>query len=82
MFSILKENIRHRNQGRTNRSQNSQGISNTQVFIKRQRHLDHPSRSYVSDHRDGSEGTCGVRLVTINDVLVAGDEDADDSVAE
>lgn len=42
----------------------------------------HTSSRQISYQRHARQGTCAVRFVGIDDVLVAADEDAEDAVAE
>ena len=53
-----------------------------EIFVKWHASDDHASGTNVPDHGDGGQSAGGKRLVGVNDVLVAGDEDAKDAVAE
>ena len=53
-----------------------------QVRIKRDPDLHHAARRHIPDQRDAGQCARGKRFVTVDDVLVATDEDAEDAVAE
>ena len=74
--------IRHRHQQRTQTRQHSQRPLHPQPFIKRNRHLDHPARDHVPNQRHARERAGAERLVAIDNILVATDEDTENAVAE
>ena len=78
----LEERIRHRHQQRAQRRQERNRPTHFQALIQRNRNLHHPPRGNIPDQRDARERAGAVRLVAVDDVLVAGDEDAEDAVAE
>jgi hypothetical protein len=57
-------------------------VGDAHVLVERNRHLDHNACDNVPDHGDASQGTGGVELVAVNDVLVTGHEDTEDPEAE
>lgn len=80
--AIHKKQVRHGNADSTDRPQYRQCPMHAQPLIKRNRHLHHRARSHIADQRHASQSTSCKRLVAVDDVLVAADEDAQDAVAE
>lgn len=73
---ILVKHKRHRRHQGTQASHDRQRVRHAQVLVKRRSNNHHSSRSDVSDHGDGCERAGGVDFVRVDDVLVAGVDEA------
>ena len=71
---IHVEKIRHRHHQQADHPQNRQRPVNAQILIHGNRHLHHPSGRDIPNQRNAHQGTRGVSLVTIDNVLIATDK--------
>lgn len=81
-LAINIKNIRHRRTRHTNTSQNSQRIMHAQILIKRNPHNRHTTTRDIPDQRNRRQRTRSINLIAVNDILIAADENTQDTVAE
>ena len=79
---ILIKDIRHRHKHHRNACQDRYRVVNTEVLIERHSNNRHTASSHISNQRDRCQSTSREALVTVNDVLVASDEDTQNAVTK
>ena len=80
--AIKVEEVRNRHKQGTESTQNGQRPMHTHIAVEGYGHFKHPSRCDVSNESHTRERARCVRLIAINDVLIAADEYAQDAVSK